>query len=327
MENTCPAKITDNGAHCKSAGYKLLLQVLLILSVIVLVSDAPVAKGNETVLILNSNLSVKKYSQMQTAFKAHFEGTTVEIDVGSNWFDEKEVEKSLRNTKPGLIFCIGSKAYALAHKMADDADIIFSLGINWQRFPLTDKTRVIANELAPVMELMTYRYILPSVGRVGVIYSKTHNKEWFKSALADAAEVGVEVVGIPVEKDKEVKAALTTLLPTVDALWLISDPVVLAGTERVKEIFTVCDAMKKPVFAYDKLFANFGASLIISADIATMGKQAAKMAGNILHGKEATAKAQNPAGSHIAINVKKLEQYGIPLNSKALSSINEFIEQ
>jgi len=327
MENKYPVKITNKGLRRTSAGYKLLLQTLLILSVIVFASDSLVAKGNETVLILNSNLSVKKYSQMQTAFKAHFEGPTVEIDVGSNWFDEKVVEKSLRDTKPGLIFCIGSKAYVLAYKMARDTNIIFSLGINWQRFPLTDKTHVIANEIAPMMELTTFRYILPNVGKVGVIYSKTHNKEWLQTALAEAAEVGVEVVGIPIEKEKEVKAALATLLPTIDALWLISDPVVLAGTERVKEIFTLCDAMKKPVFAYDKLFANFGAALVISADIATMGKQAAKMANNILHDKEFMVKVQNPAGSHIAINVKKLEQYGRPLNPKALSSINEFIEQ
>lgn len=326
MENKNPVKITDKGTHHKSTGYKLLLQVLLILSVIVFTSDALMAKGRETVLILNSNLSVKKYSQMQTAFKAHFEGSAVEIDVGSNWFDEKVVEKSIRDTKPGLIFCIGSKAYVLAHKMARDTNIIFSLGINWQRFPLTDKTHVIANEIAPMMELTTCRYILPSVGKVGVIYSKTHNKEWFQTALAEAAEVGVEVIGIPIEKDREVKAALNTLLPTIDALWLISDPVVLASTERVKEIFTLSDAMKKPVFAYDKLFANFGAALVISADIATMGKQAAKMANNILHDKESMVKAQSPAGSHIAINVKKLEQYGIPLNPKALSSVNEFIE-
>ena len=139
-------------------------------------------------------------------------------------------------------------------------------------------------------------------------------------SISNAAEVGIEVIGVPIEKDKEVKAALNTLLPTIDALWLISDPVVLAGTERVKEIFTLCDAMKKPVFAYDKLFANFGAALIISADIATMGKQAAKMANNILNDNKSMEKAQNPAGSYIAINVKKLELYGIPLNSKALSS-------
>ncbi len=132
-------------------------------------------------------------------------------------------------------------------------------------------------------------------------------------SISNAAEVGIEVIGVPIEKDKEVKAALNTLLPTIDALWLISDPVVLAGTERVKEIFTLCDAMKKPVFAYDKLFANFGAALIISADIATMGKQAAKAANNILNDNKSMEKVQNPAGSSIAINVKKLEQYGIPL--------------
>lgn len=95
MENKNPVKITDNGTHRKSAGYKLLLQALCILSVVVFASDTLMAKGSETVLILNPNVSVKKYSQMQTACKAHFEGPTVEIDVGNNWFDEKLVERTV----------------------------------------------------------------------------------------------------------------------------------------------------------------------------------------------------------------------------------------
>lgn len=66
-----------------------------------------------------------------------------------------------------------------------------------------------------------------------------------------------------------------------------------------------CDAMKKPVFAYDKLFANFGAALIILADIATMGKQAAKTANNILH----NASSKNNNRSDIEKWLNELSRY------------------
>jgi putative ABC transport system substrate-binding protein len=321
-----PVKRTEGGAHTTASGCLLFSVVLFALIIFMIIPGDMCAGENRNVLIINSNASVKKYSQMQTAFKASFEGTSDEVDIGSKWFEEKAVEKTVRSTKPGLIFCIGSKAYVLAQEIAKDAHIIFSLGINWQRFPLTNNTYVIANEPPPVVELTTFRYLFPDIRRVGVIYSKTHNKEWIQTAMNEAKDVGIEIIGSAVKKDTEVKTALQNMMTKIDALWLIPDPVVLANAERVKEIFTLCDRAKKPVFSYDRLFADFGASLIISADITTMGKQAAQTAMNILTKKDDVEKIQNPAGSYIALDVKKIERYGIKLNSKALSSINELIE-
>jgi len=308
-----------------SEGFFLLAVSLLIIPAVFL-SDILLAKENGGVLILNSNESVKKYSQIQTVFKANFDGVTAETDIGSNWLDEKPVEKSIRDMNPDIIFSIGSKAYILASKIANNTKIIYSLGINWQRFAITEKTYVVASEVPPMTNVMMYRYFFPEIKTVGILYSKKHNKEWFSSVVADSEQVGIKIIGKAITKNKEVGNALNDLLSTVDAFWLISDPVVLSGMEYVKEIFTRCDAMKIPVFSYDHLFTNFGASFIISTDIDTMGKQAAKIAQYLQSNKDPVGKIQNPAGTYIAINTKKLEQYGIKLNIKALSSVNEFIE-
>ncbi len=301
-------------------GISFIVVVFLFFPVLVL------AEEPGKVLIINSNASVKKYSQMQSAFKAQCPEQTTEIDIGSKWLDEKVAEKAIRNANPDLIICIGSKAYLLAGMVSKNTPTIFSLGINWQRFPLTDKTYVVASEPRPIMELTSYRYFFPEIKKVGVIYSKDHNKEWFQSAVDDGKEVDIEVIGVSVKKEKEVEPALKSLLPKVDALWLISDPVVLSDMTMVQNAFKLSDEMKKPVFSYDPLFASFGASFITSADIATMGGQAAKLAQAILRKEELSEKIQYPAGSHIAINAKKLERYGIKLNPKALSSVNDFIE-
>ncbi|MCF6149145.1 MAG: hypothetical protein E3K37_10855 [Candidatus Kuenenia sp.] len=308
-----------------AARRRLLILLITIITTIFL-SYIPYAKGNGGVLIINSNESVKKYSLIQGVFKTNFEGSTTEMDIGSNWLDEKKIEKSIGDTNPDLIFSIGSKAYIMASRIAKDTNIIYSLGINWQRFMITDKTYVIASELPPMTNMMMYRYFFPDIKTVGIIYSKNHNKEWFMKAITESEQVGIKIIGRAITKEKEASTALNYLLPKVDALWLISDPVVLSGMECVNEIFARCDALKIPVFSYDQLFANFGASFIISADVATMGEQAAKTAQNIQLNNTAVEKVQNPAGTYIAINVKKIEQYGIKLNTKALSSVNEFIE-
>lgn len=312
---------------CKSPVIQRRLPAFLITVIAAaFLSYMPCAKGDGKVLIINSNDSVKKYSLIQSVFKTNFEGDTAEIDIGSNWLDEKAIEKTISGMNTDMIFSIGSKAYIMASRIAKDTNIIYSLGINWQRFTITGNTYVIASEVPPLTNAMMFRYFFPDIKTVGVIYSKNHNKEWLKTAVAEAGQAGIRIIGKPVAKEKDVNHAIAQLLPGVDAVWLISDPVVLSGMEQVKEIFAQCDAKKIPVFSYDQLFTDFGASFIISADVATMGKQAAKIAQNLLSNKDAVEKVQNPAGTYIAINVKKLELYGIKLNTKAFSSVNEFIE-
>ncbi len=303
---------------------------LLALALLPFVSGLFFANGisaddQPRILILNSNLSVKKYFIMQSQFKKKFKNPTVDIDIGSKWQEEGWLEKTIRKQNPELIFCIGSKAYIQANKLAKDAKMIFSLGINWRRFPRTEKTYVISPESPPLTQLMMYRYFFPDIKKVGVLYSKD-NLEWFNLAKSQGKEVGIAVTGTLVEKGQALKGPLMETLQTTDAFWLIPDPVLLSSTKQAEEIFKLAANMKKPVFAYDKVYARFGASFIVSADIPTMAGQAARMASKLLNQKKIRNKVQDPAGSNIAINLEKIEKYGIKVNPKAISSVNEIIE-
>ena len=116
------------------------------------------------------------------------------------------------------------------------------------------------------------------------------------------------------------------MLPKVDAVWLTSDPIVLANTDSIQTIFTQCELKKKSIFTYSSAFAEYGAVLMISADIPTIGRQAAELAKALLDNGEPTERLLLPAGSCIALNLKKITQYGIALNKDALDSVNEFIQ-
>ncbi len=110
-------------------------------------------------------------------------------------------------------------------------------------------------------------------------------------------------------------------------MWLISDPVVLANEKSAIELFRVSDAKMKPVFAYDDVYVDLGAVLTITADIPTMGVQAAKLAEDVLSDREQIAdRVESPAGSHITLNVGRLQRYRLNLNRQALGSVNRVIE-
>lgn len=299
----------------------------LILALLTLfISGSLIASEHNSVLILNSDVSINKYSLANTEFKSKVTNLIDEIDLGSKWMNENDIKNRILKLDPDIIYCIGSKAYQMAYKIEKNKNIVFSLIINWHRLPIGKNTYGISNELPQSMQLTMYRYFFPDTNKIGVLYSKDYNKEWFNTALESAEEMDIDIIGKSVSKQSEIKTVLKKLLPNVDALWLIPDPIVMRDIDSVKMIFNESKGAGKPIFAYDKAFINLGASFVLSADISTIGKQAAAIVNEIQTGEEVSNRIQNPAGSYIILNMKKVKEYGINLNIEALDSVNEIIE-
>ncbi|MCP4699400.1 MAG: hypothetical protein GY862_21520 [Gammaproteobacteria bacterium] len=285
----------------------------------------------KTVLIVNSDKSLEKYAVVQREFKSELSELnvkTIEINLAKGVSSARLLQKKLAGIRPHLVYTIGSKAYTLTSAEIKNNSLIFSSMINWRRFGIGPNTYGVALELPTEMQLFMYSYIFPEIRTLGVLYSKRHNSQWFEHAALQAKEVGLSLHEIAIKKQSEISPALKKLLPKVDALWLISDPVVLHNTDLVQQIFTTAAARQKPVFAYNTLFSQYGAMLTISADIPTMGRQAAAVAQNLLEQRriDDEDRVQFPAGSHVTLNLKKVHEYGIKLNHAALSSVENIIE-
>lgn len=300
-----------------------LFFLALLLSISPAVSSA---SENAKVLILNSDSKVRKYTFTNSTFKSKLDYRIAEIDLSGNKVNESSIKKTLSSFKPDIIYCIGARAYLAAHKLAKNSTIIFSSALNWQRLPIDKNTYGVANELPTGMQLMIYRYFFPEIDKIGVVYSESFNKEWLSAAKKAANDIGVSIIGEPVGKADEVGGALSRLLPKVDALWITPDPLVLSSTQAILQIFSQSNTLKKPVFAYSEVYARFGAVLVISADLATIGRQAAEMTTKILEKKSILSKIQDPAGSYITLNMIKVDKYGLDINLEAMDSVNRLIQ-
>lgn len=312
-----------------SFNHRIFCSVLLFfISVFLLLhlQELLLAETAGKVLILNSDMSIANYSLAHTGFKSKLTTTKDEIDLGSKWIDEAKIGDTIHDIDPDVIYCIGSKAYLMAYKLAENKNLIFSSLVNWRRFPMGKNTYGIATELLPSMQLTIYRYFFPEINKIGVLYNKDYNKEWLDIAVKDAKDVRINIIGKSINKQDEIESALQGLLTKVDALWLIPDPVVMSKIESVEHIFNQSDKTGKPVFAYSEAFVDSGATFIISADILTTGIQAAGLAIEILSDQKSTKKVQTPAGSHITLNLKMIEKYKIKLNMESLDSVNQIIK-
>ena len=91
-------------------------------------------------------------------------------------------------------------------------------------------------------------------------------------------------------------------------------------------MFKACDAKKIPILSYHDAFAEYGAMVIVSVDNPTTGRQAAAISREVLSKNVVRKKVQLPAGSHILLNLKKADAYGLKYREMALSMVNRFIE-
>jgi putative ABC transport system substrate-binding protein len=272
------------------------------------------------ILVVNSDTSVAKYSEVQDSFRETLgAGSLTEVDLAKA--GEPAVRRALLGN-PGVIYCIGGSAYQTAQKYAKGKSIVLSTAINWERFKVdTRTTRVIANELPAVQQLTLFRQFFPKLKRVGVVYNPGINKLWFDQAVLAGKEVGVEVIGHPVNRNAQVATELAKLAPKVDALWLASDPVVLETEAAIKFFFTRAEEAGKPVFTYTPAFTSLGATLVLAPDMPTIGRQAASLVQDPAGAKVVTV----PAGSEVTLNLKLVKQYGMDFNREALDSVNNLI--
>ncbi len=329
MMNESCKRIANSLRTCIPYNKGIYCSVVLILFTSICLSlfipSSLLAREDKGVIILNSDMSIYKYSLAQSELKSKITNLKGEIDLGSKWIDEKKIKKMIYEVNPDVIYCIGSKAYQMAYKLAEKKNIVFSLVINWRRHPIDKGTYGISNEPLQGIQLMMYRYFFKDVNKIGILYSNTYNKEWFDVAVESAKDVGISIIGKSISKPAKIESALNKLLPKVDALWLIPDPMVIYDIESVNKIFKQCQTSGKPIYTYDKAFAGLGATLIMSADIQTMIRQSAQIVSDIQEDRKIEEKVQNPAGSYIILNMKKVEEYGLNLNIEALDSVNEMV--
>jgi putative ABC transport system substrate-binding protein len=289
------------------------------------------AKPENGILIVNSDKSIEQYAAIQQAFELELSELNVkitEVDLAGKALETASFQRRVAITNPYIVYVIGSKAYTQVSTTLKNKPLIFSSIINWRRLNIDNNTYGVGLELPTEMQLLMYSYLFPNIRNLGVLYSKRHNGQWFDVAMSQVKEVGLSLYGKDITHENEVPQSLKEILPKVDALWLISDPVVLYDTEQVTQIFSQAAAFKKPIFAYDTLFSQYGSVLTVATDIPTMGRQAASLAQDILEqiSIDKEDRIQLPVGSHVTLNLKKVLEYNIKIDHSALSSVETIIQ-
>lgn len=292
-----------------------IYKIVIILSY--LFSQYGFSQSNK-ILIVNSSGAITKYAKNANEFKQSLskDYQWSELNLAGLENPENELEKLIKTENPSVIYCIGTKAYLLAQQYVEDRKLLFSAAINWKRLNVNEKTYGISNELQPSQEMSFLKMFFPKVKKVGIIYSNKFNQQYVEQAKKEIQPLQIEIISQAIDESSEVASALNELLPKVDILWVISDPVVLDNKDVVVQIFKTAAAQQKQVYAYSDIYIQYGAVLSVSYDAGTTGGQAAGLLKSI-----PSQKVEVPAGTDITLNMCLIDKLKIDFNKSALSSV------
>jgi putative ABC transport system substrate-binding protein len=244
--------------------------------------------------------------------------------------------KELAAKKPAVIVASGSRATVDAAKEAPKIPIVMSVGGDPVALGLAKSLARPGGLITGVTDLSTdlteklLEFLLaaaPKVKRVGFLaYSHTPNKaRVMEAARRSATQYSVEARFAEVANSEDIEPAISRLAKEgVQALVLLAGA--LISTER-RRIVKLALAQRWPVVAGPRVFAEDGALLSYSADVAALSRRAAYYVDRILKGaKPGDLPIEQPTKFELVVNLKTAKAIGLTISQDLLFRADKVIE-
>jgi putative ABC transport system substrate-binding protein len=259
---------------------------------------------------------ITAYREALQGFKAAYKGPVIDFDMGQA--DDKLGE--LRASHPALVLAVGVRAAKAAAEGFADLPVVYCMvldpGVNGISGPnVTGVTLAI-----PVKrQIEGFKQVLPTLGRLGVVFSPAKSGNLMEEARSAAAALGVTLLTESVQRSDQVPDALARLAGKVDGLWLPPDATVVTK-ETFRLALELSLARKLPLMVFNSQFVKAGALLALSPDYAASGSEAARIVKLILSGKKPADIPTTAARGTLVLNVGTARNLGIEIPASVLKN-------
>jgi putative tryptophan/tyrosine transport system substrate-binding protein len=226
-----------------------------------------------------------------------------------------DIDKTVREDKPGLILAIGAGALKQAIKIRN-APIVYLMVLNPEelirgRENITGVRMIIPPEkYLEVMEKLN----LPRL-KVAILYDPAHSDLLMKRIMQGAASRGIDITAKEVRKPKDVPDMLERIKGSFNLFWMLPDPSVVTA-DTVEYLLLFSQQYRVPIVTFADKYLQMGAMISLDIDSFDLGKQGGEIANRILAGGEITDIPYTAARkSVLKVNRKIAAKLGINLNS------------
>ncbi len=288
---------------------------ILIIFLAIFSFTADLALAAEIAIIKSNDIS--PYNQAINGLKQEVNANFREYDLQGKPETFPKILRDISRKPPELIFTLGALATVKAKENITDIPIIYTLVLNPTSKNLTGKNTIgISIEVSVDEQLSTFKRVVPKIKKIGVLYSQL-TENLIAKAEKSCRALGLELVAIKLKRPEDVPNGMKKLLSEVDSLWLLPDSIVV-DRDSLHYILLLTLENHIPFMVYNHSFVKAGALLSPVVNYTNIGRQAGKIARQILKGEKPSATILPPEGFEWAINLHIAQSMGLEVQDHTL---------
>ncbi len=258
----------------------------------------------------------------------------IERNARGDTTEAQRIAQQFVEDKTDLIVALSTQCLQAAIMAGPKAPVVFTsvanpylLGVG--RSPQNHVRNVTGvASTGPIKQILAFiREALPEAKRIGTLWTPAElNSEYYLRVLQEgAAELGFEVVAVPVSNSNEVLLSGQMLLnKKVDAICPISDNTINAAFETLGRL---AKENAVPLFGGFPLFARQGACAAMGWDFFEMGYKTGEIAVRIKNGEDpGSIPIQSMSRVRLSLNLTAAGMQGIQFSPQILDRADDVIE-
>ncbi|MEE9443944.1 MAG: ABC transporter substrate-binding protein [candidate division Zixibacteria bacterium] len=191
---------------------------------------------------------------------------------------------------PDLLITIGSFATLMTSRFFPNKPIIFATVMNPAASGfISSMNRPGGNISGAALDVppdIQFKYFQKVVGRIktmGVIYSD-ETENLIRPAQIAAKQLGIELVALRIESEREIPRTLDSLCAVVDAFWTVADQKIFTQ-QSTQHIILQTLRHRIPLMGFSRALVEAGGLFTLDFDFKDIGRQTGETAVKVLEGK------------------------------------------
>ena len=269
--------------------------IALIVTILRLIASPELVCADSGRIVVLNGQDLKPYQDVLAGFQQSLakQGINLSVEIHAlqgNPTKTQDVLADIKKHGARLVVTVGSAATQAAVREVGQLPLLATMIVTADDIKPASNGTAVLLEFPVDIQMQWLRRIVPTATTVGVLFNPKENQTKVSSALRVAKETGLTLVTQAVDTPRALPDALENLSRNVDALWGISDSVVMTP-QTAEPILLSTLRNKIPLAGLSTSWVKAGALYALDRDYLDIGTQCGEVAGKVLGGASPAALA------------------------------------
>lgn len=269
--------------------------IALIVTILRLIASPELVCADSGRIVVLNGQDLKPYQDVLAGFQQSLakQGINLSVEIHAlqgNPTKTQDVLADIKKHGARLVVTVGSAATQAAVREVGQLPLLATMIVTADDIKPASNGTAVLLEFPVDIQMQWLRRIVPAATTVGVLFNPKENQSKVSSALRVAKETGLTLVTQAVDTPRALPDALENLSRNVDALWGISDSVVMTP-QTAEPILLSTLRNKIPLAGLSTSWVKAGALYALDRDYLDIGTQCGEVAGKVLGGASPAALA------------------------------------